>query len=220
MGDAAAALMDAWDRILLQADQIETADWTRPTPCADFDVRGLVTHVATPINVGPGLTTPSGLHEQLRAARQREAGRTTAAPSQDRLFGAGCLDLWVHNHDLATALDAPLDLTEDTPAAHEGCRYLLRLAPHLFATRGGAPEDSRLRIAVQGAEESVLAVDAGRGQWRADIKGATDSVSGTPTAFILLLSGRGQPEFLRESGQLQWSGAAGEAFVRHARLPG
>jgi uncharacterized protein (TIGR03083 family) len=220
MGDAAAALMDAWDRVLLNAHQIEAADWSRPTPCPAFDVRGLVTHVATPMRVGPRLATPAGLLEQLRAARQREAGRTTASPGQDRLLGAGCLDLWVHNYDLARALDAPLDLTEDVPAAREGCRYLLRLAPHLFATRGGAPEDSRLRVAVQGAHESVLAVHAGRGQWRADAGGASDSVTGTPTAFILLLSGRGRPEFLRDVGQLQWSGAAGEAFVRHARLPG
>lgn len=232
MDDAAKAVEDLWDRVVALAERIGPAEWSRPTPCPDLDVKGVVAHVAT--TPGPGVragATPERLVAELRAARAREAARVAAltgadttgrgdGASTERVLGAACLDLWVHAHDLSVALGEPVDLDEDSPAVAEACRYLLRFTPQLFAARSGADDGAALQIALRGPvdHDAALEVRDARGRWRNGAAGAAHAVSATPAAFILLLSGRGEPEQWRGLGALEWSGDGGEAFVHSARL--
>jgi uncharacterized protein (TIGR03083 family) len=144
----------------------------------------------------------------------------TGATRRNRLLGAWCLDLWVHGYDLATGLGEPVDLDEDSPAVATASAYLLRLVPQLFARRTGASEGAGLRIALHGAidHDRAVTVQDGRGRWSPDGDHAGHTVTGTPGALVLLLSGRSDPAHLRDVGALDWSGSRGEAFVQRARL--
>lgn len=142
----------------------------------------------------------------------------------ERVLRASCLDLWVHNYDLAAALGEPVDLDDCSPVVAEASTYLLRFAPYLFAgsNRGvSGGERASLRIALHGAvdHDRTVAIRDGRGAWAPD-DGGGNTISGKPTALLLLLSGRGDPEHWRDAGALDWSGPHAEAFVRHARLLG
>lgn len=220
--DAADSVMDLWDRVVALAEQVKPDDWSRPIPCLDLSVRGLVAHVATATGAN-GADPSAQLLAELKAAREAQAARMMALTGhQDRVLGASCLDMWVHTYDLATALDRPVDLDEDSPAVAEASRYLMRFAPQLFA-RGTAGEDgATLTIDMHGPLQhtATLALQGGRGLWSPDAARARDgdTVTATPAAFVLLLSGRGEPERWRDLGMLQWSGAGGAAFVHNARL--
>ena len=221
-GDAAGAVMDTWDRVVALAERIELGDWSRPTPCPDVSVGALVAHVAMVAPPGPDQERgPQRLLDGLRAARRAQAVRLSDETRSRRILRAACLDMWVHAADLATTLGEPLDVDEDSPAVLEACRYLLGLTPHLFK-RTGAGEDATLTIAVRGLGEQGMAlkVRAGRAVWSPQHDPGGDAVTVTPAAFLLLLSGRGDPEYWRDAGALEWSGAGGEEFVRKARIFG
>lgn len=235
MADAGTALAETWDRMVALAERIEPCDWSRPTPCPDLDVHALVAHVAT-ATADPGRAgTPERLLDGLRATRASQLSRSAAwaGPNPDkpgpgpasetrrqRMLGASCLDMWVHAYDLATALDEPLDLDADSPALQESCRYLLGLSPQLFALRTGADEGAGLRVTLRGrlTQRTALEVRDGRGVESSDRDAAGQAVTATPAAFVLLLSGRGDPQHWRDLGALEWSGSHGEAFVNRARL--
>lgn len=140
MGATAEAVVAAWDRLVVLAEQIRPDDWQRPTPCPDSDVAGLVAHVAGPSAlrpVGPG-TRPDPT-EALRATRARQVGRIAATGGEashpteasrgDRMLRASCADLWVHTYDLATGLGEQFDLNEDSPTVAQACKYLLGSPP-------------------------------------------------------------------------------------------
>jgi hypothetical protein len=256
MTDAARAVLTLWDRVIALAEQAQPLDWTRPTPDPDMTVRDVVSHVAagTAIPAGPRVP-PAELVEGLRLARAEYEARLAAvarhhrrheeqhdephdATHLRRQLGATCLDLYVHAHDLSTALGVPVDLDDDSPAVTEACQYLLGLTPHLFAGRAGAHEGQTLRVGLPGmaergpvlaaADGATVTVAGGRGLWRPDATAegqpdGTDTdgagvVTAKPAAFVLLLAGRGDPAQWRDRGALEWSGDSGEAFVRKARL--
>ncbi|HEV7756465.1 MAG TPA: maleylpyruvate isomerase N-terminal domain-containing protein [Mycobacteriales bacterium] len=216
----AQAVLSLWDRVIALAEQAEATDWGRPTPDPEMTVRDVVGHVASGIAVGR-TGTPDELIEGLRLARAAHAERLAAdaaaahGPGHNHhAVGASCLDLYVHAHDLSTALGVPVDLTEDSPAVREAARYLLHLAPRLLALRAGAQTGDTLRVGLPGAETELTV--GGAELWRPD--GADGSVTATPAALVLLLAGRGDPGHWRARGALDWSGSSGEAFVRKARL--
>jgi hypothetical protein len=233
MTDSVQAVLPLWDRVIALAEQAGPRDWTRPTPEPGMLVRDVVSHVASGVPVPA--RTPEHLLEGLRRAREAYLAHLAAAEQHlhghphhghhqqrhDHALGAACLDLYVHAHDLASALHVPVDLDDDSPAVREACHYLLHLAPKLFTVRAGAQEGDTLRLGVPGAE-------AADGRW-ATVEGlatatrldrpATDgSVTAKPAALVLLLAGRGDPGHWRARGALEWSGESGEAFVRRARL--
>lgn len=237
MHDAASPLIALWDGIIARAEMLQPVDWSRPTPCPGLDVRGLVTHVGTGPGIAPGqLDGRPQLLRRLTTARAEQAARVAAlgaveAPTpgnrgengyERRMLGAWCLDIYVHAYDLAAALGEPVKLDDRSPAVAEACGYLLRLTPHLFGTRCGAPEGATLRIALRGMPhaDGTLRVVNGRGIWIPDVDAAADTVTATPAAYVLLLSGRGDPRRWRSAGALEWSGSTGEAFVATARLFG
>jgi hypothetical protein len=212
MADETRPVLELWDRVIDLAEQARPADWSRPTPDPDMSVRDVVVHVAA----GAPLLgrSPAELLDGLRLAREAYVARTVATPQGDpgrdeRALGASCLDLYVHAHDVASALGVPVDLDEDSPAVRAAAEYLLRLAPRLFELRAGARHGDAVRLGL-GDEETTA------GLWHPG--GAEGVVTATPAAFVLLLAGRGDPGQWRARGALDWSGAAGEAFVQRARL--
>ncbi|MDQ3708021.1 MAG: maleylpyruvate isomerase N-terminal domain-containing protein [Actinomycetota bacterium] len=232
MSVAAEAVVDAWDRLVALAEQIGPDDWQRPTPCPDSDVAGLVAHVA-----GPGAWQPAAAGaagdpvEALRGTRATQVGRIAAVggdashPTEDgrgeRMLRASCADLWVHTYDLTTGLGEDFDLDENSATLAQACQYLLGLTPALVASRLAPGEAADLRVALRGGVEHdrTLAVRNSQARWDGSARaGSEHLVAATPAAFVLLLSGRGDPGQLRNSGVLEWSGAHGEAFVRRARL--
>ncbi|CAN5756636.1 hypothetical protein BH23ACT8_BH23ACT8_25130 [soil metagenome] len=234
--DTAAAVLDLWDRLVRLTARVGPQEWSRPTPCPDANVHGLITHVAgVNLTTASSQDTPTALVAGVRAARAAEAARIAALRGaealrpragdpafQRRVLRAACLDLWVHHYDLATALGTPVDPEEDSAALSEACAYLLEFTPQLVARGCDTAEDGDVRIALQGAvdHDATVTVRDGRGLWSPPHDGAGHTVSGTPGAFVLLLSGRGDPQHWRDVGALAWSGARGEAFVRKARLFG
>jgi hypothetical protein len=215
-----AAVLSLWDRVIALAEQAGATDWTRPTPDPEMTVRDVVSHVAAGTAVGRA-GTPDQLVEGLRLARAAHAERLAADAAAahgpghpHHAIGASCLDLYVHAHDLSTALGVPVDLDEDSPAVREACRYLLHLAPRLLAVRAGAQAGDTLRVGLPGDETQVTV--GSTELWRPDC--ADGSVTATPAALVLLLAGRGDPGHWRARGALDWSGSSGEAFVRKARL--
>lgn len=228
VNDERTALVGLWDRIVALAERIGSDEWERPTPCPATDIGTLVAHVAGTSAVATRRGAAGGAIDALRAARDAQVTQLLAvdepaeaeAARAQRVIAAGCLDLWVHAYDLATALGEPVDLDEDSPAVRAAARYVLDFAPHLLARRVRAEDGATLRIGVRGAAPSdrTAAVRESRGQWMPEARGAGASVIGKPTALMLLVSGRGDPEQWRAAGALDWSGAGGEAFVRGARL--
>jgi hypothetical protein len=224
MTEPATPVLELWDRVIALAEQAAPTDWTRPTPDPDMTVGDVVTHVAA----GAPLLgrSPAELLDGLRLAREAYASRVTLAEPghhvrDDRALGASCLDLYVHAHDVATALRIPVDLDDDSPAVAAACRYLMHLAPKLMTARVGAQEGDAVRLALPGVGDGLAT--AGPRLWRPDSEDAdADPDDGTvvakPAAFVLLLAGRGDPGHYRARGALDWSGASGEAFVRKARL--
>ncbi|HEY0485298.1 MAG TPA: maleylpyruvate isomerase N-terminal domain-containing protein [Mycobacteriales bacterium] len=225
MTDSVRAVLPLWDRVIALAEQVSPADWSRPTPDPGLDVRGVVSHVA----VAPPTRSPAQLLEELHRAREAYLAHLAAAErhlhghahghhrhhGHDRALGAACLDLYVHSHDLASALGVPVDLEEDSAAVREAYRYVLDLAPKLFTVRAGARAGDTLRLGVPGGHEEVAALPSRHGDGRP----ATDgTVTATPAALVLLLAGRGDPGLWRARGALEWSGESGEAFVARARL--
>jgi uncharacterized protein (TIGR03083 family) len=232
VGAAGEAVVEAWDRLIVLAERIGPDDWQRPTPCPDADVAGLVSHVAGPSAwLRPPPAGADSLVAGLRTARAAQVSHI-AAPSGatgqqiqltrgERALRASCADLWVHGYDLTTGLGEDVDLDDSSATLAQACAYLLAITPQLVASRVGGDATAGLRVALHGAIEhdGVLTVRDGRGRWSADgTAGARHQVSGTPAAFLLLLSGRGDPHDLRDRGALEWSGTHGEAFVRQARL--
>jgi hypothetical protein len=214
------AVLSLWDRVIDLAERAGATDWARPTPDPEMTVRDVVSHVAS--GTATGRTgTPEQLVQGLRLARAAHAERLAADAAAahgpghvHHAVGASCLDLYVHAHDLSTALGVPVDLDEDSPAVREAAHYLLHLAPRLLALRAGARAGDTLRVGLPG-DETQLTV--GREElWRPD--GAEGSVTATPAALVLLLAGRGDPGHWRARGALDWSGPSGEAFVQKARL--
>jgi hypothetical protein len=223
MRDAARSVRQLWDDVIELSEQLRGDDWLRPTPDRDLDVCALVVHLAgaTPT------TSTAVLLEQLRAARDaqavRLAGLSVAADEawragvettrDQRLLRASCLDMFVHAHDLATALGHEPGL-DNTPAAIEACRYLMPLVEHLLTTRVTGTMDGPADAA---AGRSVRLEVPGVGRAPTGSPGA-DVVATTPAALVLLLSGRADPDEWRRRGAVTWSGPMGEAFVRRARL--
>lgn len=217
MRAAASAVIQLWDGVVERAEQLQGDDWLRPTPDRDMDVRALVVHLTTTPPAHPPASSAS-LLEQLRATRDAqavrlsglaeaadEAWRAGAETTRDhRLLRASALDMFVHAHDLSTALGHEPDL-DDSAVAMESCHYLLPMLGHLLPTREG---DLAVRFDVPGVSSAAHG-DAG-----------ADVVTATPAALVLLLSGRGDADEWRRRGALTWSGPAGEAFVRQARLFG
>jgi hypothetical protein len=210
-------VLELWDRVITLAERVAPGDWSRPTPDPDMSVRDVVTHVAA----GAPLLgrTPAELVDGLRLAREAYASRLATVHGdpadhhlQSRALGASCLDLYVHAHDVASALGIPVDLDDASPAVAEACRYLMHLAPKLMSVRVRAQEGDSVRLALPGVGDR----EATAGLWRPD--GADGSVVAKPAAFILLLAGRGDPGHWRARGALEWSGVSGEAFVQKARL--
>jgi uncharacterized protein (TIGR03083 family) len=218
----AQSVLSLWDRVIALAEQAGATDWARPTPDPEMTVRDVVSHVAAGTAVPGGRAgTPEQLVAGLRLARAAHAERLAADAAAahgpghvHHAVGASCLDLYVHAHDLSTALGLPVDLEEDSPAVRAACRYLLHLAPRLLALRAGAQAGDTLRVGLGGAETELTV--GGAELWRPD--GADGSVTATPAALVLLLAGRGDPGQWRARGALDWSGSSGEAFVRKARL--
>jgi hypothetical protein len=228
MTDAVQAVLGLWDRVILLAEQAEAADWGRPTPDPEMTIRDVVTHVAGPAArlAGPD-APPAELLDALRRARDAAAHRLDHHPGSPRATGAACLDLYVHAHDVAAGLGVPVDLDDDSPAVAEACRYLLGLAPALSARAGAAG----LRVGLPGtgtgglwlpaeaeAEAEARAITAEAETREITAEAETGAITATPAAFVLLLAGRGDPRRWRDRGALDWSGAAGEAFVTKARL--
>jgi hypothetical protein len=220
-----APVLALWDRVIALAEQAAPGDWTRPTPDPEMTVRDVVTHVAAgaPL-LGPG---PAELVDGLRLAREAYASRlaiTHESPGHhvrdNRALGASCLDLYVHAHDVASALGIPVDLDDDSPAVAAACRYLMQLAPKLMTVRVGAQEGDSVRLALPGVGNDVATAGLWRPDGIEDAAGAQGAVVAKPAAFILLLAGRGDPGHWRARGALEWSGASGEAFVQKARLLG
>jgi uncharacterized protein (TIGR03083 family) len=61
--DRAAAAEGLWDRVLAQVDALADDDWDRPTPCPDWSVHDVVTHLAgvqTGFDGGPTVAPPPG----------------------------------------------------------------------------------------------------------------------------------------------------------------
>lgn len=232
MGDATAAVTASWDRLLRLSERIDGDDWGRATACPGLDIASLIAHVAGL----PSQTLPrrgaSTLLDGLRAARRIQLVRTASwgnalssaetsnDVSVDRLVGAWCSDLWVHGHDLSSALGEPSGIDDDAADVMAACRYLLRFVPYVFARRAGADEGDELRLVVGGAvdQDRVLTVREGRGVWSSETSVTDHAVSASPGALVLLLSGRADPGQLRELGVLHWWGTRGEAFVRRARI--
>lgn len=219
--DTADAVAGQWDRLLLLAEQIEPGDWSRATAVDSLDVRGLVTHI-----VGVDRALDGDAADPLaglRAARTRSAREhRTGTPQVERVLAAGCLDLWVHAYDLGSALGTTMDLDEDSTAVRAASAYVLRFLPQLLAARPGTGDDRSVRVVLRGAaaHDGVAAVRGGRWLWLPPDHAADDSVTATPAALVLLLSGRATAEDLRAADALAWSGTAAQDLVRHTRLPG
>lgn len=227
---AATGVLSLWDRLIELATHVEPADLPRTTPCPDTDVDELLRHVAGAHQGAPGLGAgPTAPVARLRAAREAQARQIEAlvaadqSPSgapgstnQRRVLRAHCLDLWVHSYDLSTALGRQVDLDDDSPGLTEACRYLLEHTPRLFAVR--CADGQAVRVTLRGSvqHDATLASDGAPERWVPD--DVAHTVTSKPGAFVLLLSGRGDPEHWHDLGALTWSGASGEAFVRKARL--
>ena len=120
-------------------DGLETADLARPTPCASFDVRGVLTHMVGGATMFAaafrGTEPPAGelptdvaaafpaAMAELRAAAGAPGAleRTIAAPfgevSGEVFARFVALDGLVHGWDIATATDQPYDPPRDLVAA-------------------------------------------------------------------------------------------------------
>lgn len=155
--------------------------------------------------------------EEPRPSAGRRSRPTCAAASS---AGAHCLDLWVHTYDLAAAVGQPVDLHDDSPALQAACGYVLEHLPRLVALRCGLAEDTAIRVVLRGAvtHDAAVAVRGGRELWELQRGSADHEITGTASALVLLLSGRGDPDHWRQRGALDWSGAGGDAFVHNARL--
>lgn len=140
------------------------------------------------------------------------------------LYGVRMFDLWTHVQDIAIATGRAVDTAAGSAAARDGGRYIFGAVPVLAAKRAGLTEGQRLRIVLTGGDEfdGVVDVVDGRARWADDPRaGVPDGeVRAAPGAFTLLLAGRRSPEDWRADGVLDWSGAAGEAFVTRARVFG
>lgn len=110
---------------------------------------------------------------------------TQAAFVAVRLF-----DLWQHLWDLGTALDRPIDLTDDSVAAVQAHAYVAERLPWLYGKRAGAPEGAAVTVRLRAPLDSdaTVAVTGGRAGW---VEGpAADVLHGPAAAFALLMSGR------------------------------
>lgn len=221
--DTAEALVGLWDQLLLLGGQIHDGDWERATPAHGLDVRGLVDHIAGVDGRRAGPGAPTDPVAGLRAAAARVAREHRhGAPRSDRVLAANCLGTWIHAYDLGSTLGAPVDLDEASTAVMRASGYILSYLPQLLALGRGAGVDRSVRIVVRGAgaHDGVAAVSGGRGLWLPPDHASEHSVTATPAALVLLLSGRAAAEDLRAAGALEWAGTAADDLVRHLRLPG
>lgn len=219
-GGAVASLLDLWHTAFVTVAGIRGVDWDRPVAdgVPGSDVTGLVTHLT-----GVHYAGPDRLVEGIDAARARAALRLHALPPSERVLGAQCLDMCLHGHDLARALDRPFDLASYEPAALQACRLLVGMAPRLLLAALGP--DSAVRLLVRPDQDRAPVVDrtvrlrdgrpsAGPADARAD------TVDVTAAGLLLLLTGRRDADGLAAAGQAGWSGDAADRFVHRARLVG
>lgn len=237
MGRTVDATTDQWDRFLRLAQRIGPADWSRPTPARGLDVRGLMTHVGgavpptadgTPPDPLAGVRAGRDRQVRLAIARDDHTSETAVSSSRDLTRDAAVhpssgMDLWVHSHDLRTALGEHTDLEDRAPAVINGVAWVSGYLPRLFAAAAGRSTDRAVRVRMMGAgaaADGVVAVRAGNPLWLPLDHPTDDHLNITPAALLLLLSGRVSPAGLRDRGALEWSGAAAQLLVQHTRLPG
>lgn len=132
--DDLTVLRTAFDRLRTLADETGPDDLSRPTPCADWDVRALLDHVvagqsglvAVLRGQAPDWSDGDRLGDDPVAAVDRaldaalDAFSQPGAPEQTseklpglRIVDFAAADAVVHGWDLATALGRPLDLPDD-----------------------------------------------------------------------------------------------------------
>jgi uncharacterized protein (TIGR03083 family) len=260
---AVEAVRSLWDPVLARARSLDAGDWTRSTPCGDWDVKDLLGHLSGLqrfFDAGVHLPAPEGwsapegaplldaftaefaavradwsperILDELEEARaghlervesvtdwsgatQGPLGETTEAG----LLRTRAFDLWVHQQDLRVGLGEDADVTDGSAGALLAYGYVVDLVPWMAARRAKLPDGSALGLHLRPplALDRVVRVTDRRGAWAeaADGDGAVDAA---PGALVLLASGRGGPEQWRDRGHLGWTGEAGEAFVRDARL--
>jgi hypothetical protein len=144
------------------------------------------------------------------------------------VLGAQCLDMCLHGHDLARALDRPFDLGSYEPAALEACRLLVGVTPRLLVAALGAAgsRDAAVRLLVRPGRDRPPVVDRtvrlrdGHPAEEGPTDARTDTVDVTAVGWLLLLSGRQDAEGLAAEGQAGWSGDAADRLVHRARLVG
>jgi uncharacterized protein (TIGR03083 family) len=130
--DAAAAARDLWNRVIVLAADLGPEDWSRPTPCADWDVHDLLAHlsgVQTLFDGGPQPPVPSG-----------------SKPDP----GANPVDAWTAAGVAARREWAPEEVMEELHAARDGHVAHLEAVPDWTAPRQGptgpTDEEGLLRV--------------------------------------------------------------------------
>jgi uncharacterized protein (TIGR03083 family) len=108
MQDAPAIVRDLWDRIIVLAADLEEPDWSRPTPCQEWDVHDLLAHL-------------SGIQTAMDGAPQPPLPDGWEAPP-----GLAQLDTWTAAGVAARRAWEPAEIIDELNAARDG--HVARLA--------------------------------------------------------------------------------------------